>query len=87
MEKLKARLVVLMQERQLAHVSEIRGEMVKPDFGQQIRNYVLHPYKMVKDVRTGVETSDVAGVLDGSLDQFIQAFLQYKTAAGSATAA
>eukprot|EP00884_Botryococcus_braunii_P004304 jgi/Botrbrau1/13875/Bobra.0056s0107.1 len=83
MKKLEARLLVVMQERQLAHVTEIRGEMVKADFGQQIRNYVMHPYKLVKDVRTGVETSDVSRVLDGALDSFIQAFLQQKSSAVS----
>lgn len=83
MQKLQAKLVVVMQEQQLAHVSELRGEMVKADFGQQIRNYVMHPYKLVKDLRTGMETSDVSRVLDGSLDSFIQAFLQQKSSSAS----
>jgi peptide chain release factor 2 len=87
MAKLEARLLMLMQEQQLAHVSEIRGEMVKADFGQQIRNYVMHPYKLVKDVRTGVETSDVTRVLDGALDTFIQAYLVQKSSSVSEASA
>jgi protein subunit release factor B len=50
----------------------------------QVRNYVLHPYKMVKDLRTGVETGNAAGVLDGDLDPFVQAFLRHKGRGGSA---
>lgn len=48
---------------------------MKIDFGSQIRNYVLHPYKLVKDARTGVERTDANNVLDGDLDDFIKAFL------------
>ncbi len=48
------------------------------EWGQQIRNYVFHPYKLVKDVRTGVETSDIGGVMDGDLDPYIQAYLKLK---------
>jgi peptide chain release factor 2 len=75
---LKARLQVIAQEKKLAEVAEIRGDMVKAEWGQQVRNYVLHPYKMVKDVRTGLETSDAAGVLDGDLDSFIESTLKYR---------
>ena len=53
----------------------IAGDKKKIEWGSQIRSYVLHPYKMVKDHRTGLETSDANGVLDGKLDQFIRAFL------------
>eukprot|EP00887_Chlorella_sp_A99_P003255 scaffold9.g3255.t1 len=74
LEMLKARLLVVAQEQQLAEVAEIRGDLVKAEWGQQIRNYVFHPYKqLVKDVRTGRETSDWAAVMDGALDPFIQA--------------
>jgi len=48
---------------------------MKIDFGSQIRNYVLHPYKLIKDNRTGVERTDVQNVLDGDLDEYIKAFL------------
>eukprot|EP00890_Picochlorum_soloecismus_P001000 jgi/Picsp_1/1900/NSC_05366-R1_peptide chain release factor 2 len=75
---LKARLQVIAQEKKLAEVAEIRGDMVKAEWGQQVRNYVLHPYKMVKDIRTGLETSDAAGVLDGDLDSFIESTLKYR---------
>lgn len=51
---------------------------MKAEWGQQIRNYVFHPYKLVKDVRTGFETSDIASVMDGELDAFIKAYLKHK---------
>lgn len=57
------------------------------EWGQQIRNYVFHPYKLVKDVRTGEETSDVAAVMDGELDAFVQAFLRHKGAQAAAAQA
>lgn len=75
---LKAKLLVVQQEQQAKEIAEIRGDMVKAEWGQQIRNYVLHPYKLVKDVRTGTETSDVSGVMDGDLEQFTQAYLRHK---------
>ena len=63
--RLKAKLAAVAEERRLADVAAVRGDVVRAERGQQIRNYVLHPYKLVKDVRTGVETSDVDGVLSG----------------------
>ncbi|QDZ24273.1 peptide chain release factor [Chloropicon primus] len=78
---LKSKLVVLEQEKRDQEMSEIRGEVVVADFGQQIRNYVFHPYKLIKDLRTGVETSGVDVVLDGDLDDFQDAFLNYRAAA------
>ena len=51
---------------------------MKAEWGQQIRNYVFHPYKMVKDVRTGMETSDVEGVMNGKLDEFQNAWLRWR---------
>lgn len=77
---LKAKLVVVQQEQQAREIAEIRGDVVKAEWGQQIRNYVFHPYKLVKDVRTGVETSDVGGVMDGDIDSFVQAYLRHKGA-------
>lgn len=73
---LKARLVKKMEERQVAEVTELRSD-VKPKWGNQIRSYVLHPYKMVKDHRTGAETSHAEGVLAGDLDMFVQAELRW----------
>lgn len=56
----------------------IRGEKMENGWGSQIRSYVLQPYQMVKDLRTEVETSNTAGVLDGEIDEFIEAFLKAK---------
>jgi peptide chain release factor 2 len=74
---LKAKLQVIAREKQLAEVAEIRGDMVKAEWGQQVRNYILHPYKLVKDVRTQHETSNVSSVLDGDIDAFIEAVLRH----------
>lgn len=73
MEMLYAKLYQKKLEEQKKTVSKIKGEAVSVSWGNQIRSYVLHPYKIVKDLRTGVETSDVEAVLDGELDQFIEA--------------
>ena len=54
---------------------EIEANKMKIEWGSQIRNYVMHPYKLVKDVRTGCETSDVDGVMNGEIDDFLKAFL------------
>jgi peptide chain release factor 2 len=80
---LKARLLVVAQEQAAAEIAAIRGDIVKAEWGQQVRNYVFHPYKLVKDVRTGYETSDVNGVMDGGLEAFIQSYLRWKGAAES----
>ncbi|KAF8664403.1 hypothetical protein HU200_054575 [Digitaria exilis] len=84
LSRLKAKLLVIALEQRASEIKQIRGDMVKAEWGQQIRNYVFHPYKLVKDVRTGCETSDITGVMDGELDPFIRAYLKYKlTAAAS----
>jgi peptide chain release factor 2 len=75
MQLLKSRLYQQEIERRNKERDEIESNKSNIDFGSQIRNYVLHPYKLVKDVRTGVETSDVQAVLDGNLDDFIKAYL------------
>eukprot|EP00208_Stichococcus_sp_RCC1054_P005575 CAMPEP_0206135688 /NCGR_PEP_ID=MMETSP1473-20131121/952_1 /ASSEMBLY_ACC=CAM_ASM_001109 /TAXON_ID=1461547 /ORGANISM="Stichococcus sp, Strain RCC1054" /LENGTH=459 /DNA_ID=CAMNT_0053527705 /DNA_START=372 /DNA_END=1751 /DNA_ORIENTATION=+ len=82
MNLMKTKLIVIAQEQQTADIAEIRGNVVKAEWGRQIRNYVFHPYSLVKDLRTGHETSQVQAVMDGDLDPFMQAWLQYK-ASGS----
>ena len=78
MEILYGRIYQLEKEKQTRDLKEIKGK-IEPAWGKQIRSYVLHPYKLVKDLRTGVETSDVEGVLDGDLDRFIKAEVKLKT--------
>jgi peptide chain release factor 2 len=78
MRILKARLLEQDQERKEKEQAALRGEHVETSWGSQIRSYVLHPYTLVKDLRTGQETSDVNGVLDGGLDPFIEAYLGWQ---------
>jgi peptide chain release factor 2 len=73
---LKARLAELQEARQRERLAELRGEHREAAWGNQIRSYVLHPYQLVKDHRTGVETGDTGAVLDGRLDGFIAAALR-----------
>jgi peptide chain release factor 2 len=75
MALLMAKLLVIAQEQRAAEIADIRGDIVEAAWGNQIRNYVFHPYQMVKDLRTGTETTDVQGVMDGDLDPFIQSLL------------
>ncbi|MGK7954488.1 MAG: peptide chain release factor 2 [Crocosphaera sp.] len=77
---LKAKLLIIAEEQRAKEIAEIRGDMVEAAWGNQIRNYVFHPYQMVKDLRTNVETTDVNGVMDGSLDEFVEAYLRFDTA-------
>jgi peptide chain release factor 2 len=72
---LKSRLAKLQAEQQQAEVAKLKGPNVKAEWGQQIRNYVLDPYKLAKDTRSDYETSNVEAVLDGKLDGFIDAYL------------
>ncbi|MCO6360185.1 peptide chain release factor 2 (bRF-2) [Roseivirga pacifica] len=72
---LKSRLYQIEMEKRYAERDKVEGEKMRVDFGSQIRNYVLHPYKLIKDNRTGVERTDVQNVLDGDLDDFIKAYL------------
>ncbi len=76
MRVLKARLLERKIAEREAELARIRGDHVEAGWGNQIRSYVLHPYQMVKDHRTEVETSDTAGVLDGDLDRFMMAELE-----------
>ena len=79
LSRLKAQLLAIAQEQQLQSINAIRGDIVEASWGAQIRNYVMQPYKMVKDTRSGFETSDVDGVLDGgaALEQFVGAWLRW----------
>ena len=75
MRILRAKLIERMLEEQEAEQRRLKGEHVGAGFGNSIRSYVLHPYNMVKDNRTGFETSNTQAVLDGSLDEFMRAYL------------
>lgn len=76
MQMLKARLYELEEEKRRQQAAQISGEKTDNSWGNQIRSYVLQPYQMVKDLRTGVETGNTAAVLDGDLDQFVEAWLR-----------
>lgn len=77
MQMLKAKLYLLKQQENADKLSDIRGDIKDIGWGNQIRSYVLQPYTMVKDLRTGEETGNVDNVLDGGLDAFISAFLRW----------
>lgn len=72
---LKSRLYQIEMDKRNAARDIVEGEKMRVDFGSQIRNYVLHPYKLIKDARTGFERTDVQNVLDGDLDGYIKAYL------------
>jgi len=82
MKVLKARLFELERQKQEAELAELKGENVDAGWGNQIRSYVLHPYQMVKDLRTKHETGNTSGVLDGDLDGFMESYLRYKIGEG-----
>jgi len=73
---LRARLYELEERKKRAELAALKGDHVEAGWGNQIRSYVLHPYQMVKDHRTGYETGNTAAVLDGALDPFIEAYLR-----------
>ncbi|MDV2993030.1 MAG: Peptide chain release factor 2 [Chroococcidiopsis sp. SAG 2025] len=73
---LKAKLLIIAQEQRAQEIAEIRGDMVEAAWGTQIRNYVFHPYQMVKDLRTNVETTAITDVMNGELDTFIESYLR-----------
>ena len=77
MQMLKAKLYLLKQEANVEKLSDIRGEIKDIAWGNQIRSYVLQPYKLVKDLRTDVETGNADAVLDGALDPFINGYLKW----------
>jgi peptide chain release factor 2 len=78
MKVLKARLFQRQQQEAAAQMDQIRGQIMPAEFGSQIRNYVLQPYTLVKDVRTGLEIGNAQAVLDGEIDPFIEAWLSWR---------
>ena len=74
---LKAKLLIIAKEQRAAEIADIRGDIVEAAWGNQIRNYVFHPYQMVKDLRTMKETNDINNFLDGNIDQFIYELLRH----------
>jgi len=79
---LRARLLRLEEEKRRAEIAELKGKHVDAGWGNQIRSYVLHPYQMVKDHRTNHETGNVQAVLDGRLDEFMEAYLRFTMGSG-----
>ena len=86
MQMLKAKLFLLKKEANAEKLSDIRGEVKEIGWGNQIRSYVMQPYTMVKDHRTGFETGNVDSVMDGALDGFINAYLKWKSTGGKPVA-
>ena len=82
MQMLKAKLLMMKQQENADKTTDIRGDVKENGFGSQIRNYVMHPYSMVKDVRTEEETSNVNAVMDGDIDRFINAYLKMMSISG-----
>ena len=83
MQMLKARLYMLKQQENMEKISGIRGEISENGFGSQIRSYVMQPYKLVKDHRTGEEIGNVDSVMDGNIDPFINAYLKWLSVGGN----
>ena len=81
MKILQARVLEMELEKRAEERAKIKGKRIDAGWGSQIRSYVLHPYKMVKDHRTGYETSNSEAVLDGDLDGFITAYLRSRAGA------
>lgn len=81
MQVLKMRLLDLNRQKQEEEFAELKGEHVSAEWGNAIRSYVLHPYRLVKDTRTGHESGDTQGVLEGDLDEFMEAYLASRVGA------
>lgn len=84
MQMLKTKLLLLREQENAEKVSDIRGEVKEIGWGNQIRSYVMQPYKMVKDLRTGEETGNVDAVMDGAIDPFINSYLKWVSLGGKA---
>ena len=78
MNRLKAMVAAKIEEEREAELDRIAGRQAQVGWGSQIRSYVLQPYQMVKDLRTEVESGNVAGVLDGDLDEFMKGYLRWR---------
>ena len=78
MQMLKSKLYAIEKAKKDKELSNLKGEIVDIDFGSQIRNYVLEPYKLIKDLRTGYETSNTGKVLDGDIMPFMESYLKNK---------
>jgi len=78
MTLLAARLAELARQQQLAEIDDIRGDQGEAAWGRQIRSYVMQPYQLVKDLRTNLEVGNIQGVLDGDLESFSDAYLQWR---------
>jgi len=74
---LRSRLLARQREQRAQHIQDLKGDLVSPEWGNQIRSYVLQPYTLVKDLRTGHEVGNVQAVLEGEIDPFIEAFLRW----------
>jgi peptide chain release factor 2 len=83
MQILKARLLDMERQKKEAELAALKGDNMDANFGSQIRSYVLHPYQLVKDLRTNYETGNTTAVLDGRLNDFMEAYLQMKVAESS----
>lgn len=77
---LKAKLYEIEERKRQDEIDSLRGERMENSFGSQIRNYVLYPYQMVKDLRSGVETGNVDAVLDGELEEFVIGYHKWRVA-------
>jgi peptide chain release factor 2 len=87
MKVLKSRLFQRQQQEAAEHLDQIRGQVLPAEFGSQIRNYVLQPYTLVKDVRTGLEVGNAQAVLDGEIDPFIESWLRWRLSKNGAALA
>ena len=85
MQMLKAKLYLLKQQENAAKLSDIRGDIKDNGWGSQIRSYVMQPYTMVKDHRTGAESGNVSSVMDGNIDMFISEYLKWEKLGGKET--
>jgi peptide chain release factor 2 len=82
MNRLRTMIAAKIEEEREAELDSIAGRQAQVGWGSQIRSYVVQPYQMVKDLRTEVETSNISGVLDGDLDEFMEGYLRWRRREG-----